>query len=283
MMHDDYETGESWWNLGVRGYNYLNKSPREFNKKSLKRFLELIKDQWGSSYTPTQLQFFNEALLYKEYSLEELDELSELMERYHCIELCDKILSFKTLTLSGCEDLMRREVLSPETFFTKNEHDMMMEIESNITEMECLRFDKETTIPYSLNDEFGEFIISSPQKYEDLWVEGNALHHCVGGYSKQVYKEDSKIYFIRSKSSPNTPLYTMEVCNGKITQLFGAWNKSPKVEIENTILDWCRDKYGWTPSHSRDQYFGMDDFEIDVEDVLEIIDEIEREDFIDNL
>lgn len=281
--HKDYENGEAWASLGVMpGFIEFPISPKDFNKKSLRRFVKLVGGKFYlPQYSEWELLRINEILMHEDFNLEEVDELLELMAHCHCIKQCVKVLDFRVLDWEVCEKLMNWGVLSPETFFTKSEHEIMVEIESSTTKMECRRFDEETKIPYILHEEFGEYLITSPQKYEDLWDEGDALHHCVGGYSKQVYCEDSQIYFIRKVSDPHTPLYTMEVKGDKINQLFGAWDKAPEEEVEEIILSHC-EKYGWTPdivSYAEEEV----EFELNTQLIFDILYAISEKDFIRNL
>src|SRR5574344_1964371 len=50
------------------------------------------------------------------------------------------------------------------------------------------------------------------QKPSDLIHEGEILHHCVGrmGYDQKFAREETLIFFIRTKEQPDTPLVTVE-------------------------------------------------------------------------
>lgn len=62
-------------------------------------------------------------------------------------------------------------------------------------------------IPLSSDD----FEIVVPTCRADLIKESEKLHHCVRGYSKQIFQHECVIVFIRKKSELNEPFYTMEI------------------------------------------------------------------------
>ncbi len=69
----------------------------------------------------------------------------------------------------------------------------------------------------------------------DLMNESNILHHCVGrmNYDQKFVKEQSLIFFIRLKESPETPLVTVEysLSDHKILQCRGEHNCLPNKDI----------------------------------------------------
>ena len=79
-------------------------------------------------------------------------------------------------------------------------------------------------------------IAKSPQQ---LIYEGEKLHHCVGrmNYDQKFAREESLIFFIRNRLSPNTPLVTLEYSpkNHKILQCYGEHDTKPSEEILNFV------------------------------------------------
>ena len=79
-------------------------------------------------------------------------------------------------------------------------------------------------------------IAKSPQQ---LVYEGEQLHHCVGqmNYDQKFAREESLIFFIRNRLSPNTPLVTLEYSlkNHKILQCYGDHDTKPNDEILNFV------------------------------------------------
>ena len=79
-------------------------------------------------------------------------------------------------------------------------------------------------------------MIVQPKQMEDIAYEGKALSHCVGGYAERHAKGALSIMFIRKKSEPDKPYYTMEVSpDGKIVQVRGKRNIAPDKEVEDLI------------------------------------------------
>ena len=76
---------------------------------------------------------------------------------------------------------------------------------------------------------------------EELKLEGNTLHHCVGtmNYDKKMINEQSLIFFIRKKEEPNTPYVTLEysIKNKNILQCYADHNTKPNDETINYIYN----------------------------------------------
>jgi len=64
---------------------------------------------------------------------------------------------------------------------------------------------------YGVEDE--ECFVRAPRDAAEIIREGHAMHHCVGGkqYTEKMVKGESYILFIRKKSEPEKPWYTMEI------------------------------------------------------------------------
>ena len=79
-------------------------------------------------------------------------------------------------------------------------------------------------------------IAKSPQQ---LVYEGEQLNHCVGrmNYDQKFAREETLIFFIRSRLSPNTPLVTLEysIKTHKILQCYGEHDTKPSDEILNFV------------------------------------------------
>ena len=83
----------------------------------------------------------------------------------------------------------------------------------------------------------------------ELVREGDYLHHCVGkyGYDQKFSREESLIFFVRSKEDLTTPLVTLEYSLSKhtILQCYGANNQKP----EASVMDFVENK--WLPYANR--------------------------------
>ncbi|MEF9988716.1 MAG: PcfJ domain-containing protein, partial [Christensenella sp.] len=69
------------------------------------------------------------------------------------------------------------------------------------------------------------FVIRAARSTAELIDEGDALHHCVGGYTENVISGDV-IFFIRKAGTPDVPYYTLNINikTGKMIQLHGYAN-----------------------------------------------------------
>ncbi|NCA93368.1 hypothetical protein EOM82_09120, partial [bacterium] len=84
----------------------------------------------------------------------------------------------------------------------------------------------------------GSYVICIAKSRTELEHEGEVLDHCVGrmNYDQKILREETLIFFIRSKTNPNTPYVTLEysLSNKKILQCYGNKNTIP----EQSVLDY---------------------------------------------
>ena len=69
------------------------------------------------------------------------------------------------------------------------------------------------------------YIIKFPDDPSEISTEGALLSHCVGGYKERVMAGSTNIFFLRKKSEPEKPFYTIEMYNNQIIQCHGYCNK----------------------------------------------------------
>jgi len=85
------------------------------------------------------------------------------------------------------------------------------------------------------------FVVIIAKSPADLEEEGEFLHHCVGrgSYSQKFLREESLIFFIRKKKTPETPIATLEYSleNHQILQCRGDHNKTPQKSLLNFVND----------------------------------------------
>ncbi len=73
----------------------------------------------------------------------------------------------------------------------------------------------------------GRLMVIQPESVADIIAEGKTLHHCVGGYADRHTRGELSIMFLRLKSHPKRPYYTIEVSKeGKIVQCRGYKNNA---------------------------------------------------------
>lgn len=91
-----------------------------------------------------------------------------------------------------------------------------------------------------------ELMIVAPNKANDIVQEGQTQHICVGGrnmpYIKDMAHKKTAILFIRKKSDPETPYYTMEVRDQRIAQVRGKYNCSPSPDVKALVDEYAREK-----------------------------------------
>ena len=88
--------------------------------------------------------------------------------------------------------------------------------------------------------ESGGMLIRPARSHAELIDEGSALHHCVATYAKKHLSGQTVIFFIRKKSKPDKPFYTLEY-NPKtesIIQCRGLNNCGKTPEVEAFVEAW---------------------------------------------
>lgn len=78
-------------------------------------------------------------------------------------------------------------------------------------------------------------VIVVPRTGAEIKAEGEALHHCVGGYVERVAKGETNIFFVRKADAPDIPYFTMEFRNNKIVQCRGSHNCGTPPEVQAFI------------------------------------------------
>ena len=75
-------------------------------------------------------------------------------------------------------------------------------------------------------------VLVVPKNGDEIKAEGEALHHCVGGYVDRVARGETSIFFIRKADAPDTPYFTLEYRDNKVIQCRGFKNCGMKPEVE---------------------------------------------------
>lgn len=95
------------------------------------------------------------------------------------------------------------------------------------------------------------YLIRLPKDEDEICKEGMSLHHCVGGYANEHSIGSTTIMFLRKKSEPDKPFYTIEVeigvADGKVAglrirQIHGFGNRwlGNDPEAIPTVVRWLR-------------------------------------------
>ena len=83
--------------------------------------------------------------------------------------------------------------------------------------------------------------ILCPAAPRDIISEGQALHHCVGGYVKYVADGQCLILFLRRCEDIAKPFYTIELRDREVVQLRGANNMKATPEVQAFVDRWTRE------------------------------------------
>lgn len=98
-------------------------------------------------------------------------------------------------------------------------------------------------------DKKSVYIAIIAQKPSDLTREGELLHHCVGrmGYDQKFAREESLIFFIRTREQPDVPLVTVEYSlkSKKVLQCYGDHDSKPN----ESVMEFVNKK--WLPYANR--------------------------------
>lgn len=103
----------------------------------------------------------------------------------------------------------------------------------------------------TLEFEDKDYLIRLPVDKNEIVKEGMELHHCVGGYAERHETGDTTIMFLRKKSEPDKPFYTIEVgievltdtvLKLRISQIHGFGNRwlGNDPEAIPTVVRWLR-------------------------------------------
>lgn len=98
----------------------------------------------------------------------------------------------------------------------------------------------------------GEFIIRMPQSAEEIRMEGDTLHHCVGGYVGSHADGHTTILFMRRVDAPKFPYVTIEVDDYGVHQAHGrynAWVAAVDKRAARALYRWAKEKVIYCPEH----------------------------------
>lgn len=86
-------------------------------------------------------------------------------------------------------------------------------------------------------------MVLPPQSAREIVVEGQKLHHCVGGYASSMARKECVILFVRQEEHKTEPFYTVEVKNNRVVQVRGAHNCAPTPEVRAFMEKWEQKKH----------------------------------------
>lgn len=149
--------------------------------------------------------------------------------------------------LGFCEqlkyDLKNEFVLFPKNL--KHAHDQAQDaiklhrVEQYDSQISLMKKDLERRYQFKSDG----LVVLPPHSAQEIVLEGQKLHHCVGGYVESVIKKNCVILFIRQEAKRDKPFYTVEVRGNRIFQVRGANNRDPVPEVEKFLSKWKRKKH----------------------------------------
>lgn len=193
--------------------------------------------KYVSSYGSTSIEFVEKHLPFRK-AVKYLDEQGETI-----CTLCDYWRDCKKLKL----DLKREDILLPPNLAQAHQRtiDALAEARRQ-EELEKTReaqkvFNKRLKkLERDFDFESSGLLIRPARSHAELIDEGSALHHCVATYAKKHLSGQTVIFFIRKKSEPDKPFYTLEY-NPKtesIVQCRGLNNCGKTPEVEAFVKAW---------------------------------------------
>ena len=94
---------------------------------------------------------------------------------------------------------------------------------------------------YEFSD--GTYRITYPANKKDMEREARHQHNCILGYIDNVQNGYEMILFMRKNENPDKPLVTIQLSNdGKIGQVFRAFNEYPSREELRFIRKWAKER-----------------------------------------
>ncbi len=78
-----------------------------------------------------------------------------------------------------------------------------------------------------------KLLVTLPSCAEDLILEGQKMHHCVGTYLDRVADGDCTILFIRRTDAPEEPYVTAEIRENRLIQIRAKNNENPPKKVKD--------------------------------------------------
>ena len=190
-----------------------------------------------ASYGSTSIENVEKHLPFKK-AVKYLDKQEETI-----YTLCDYWRDCEKLKL----DLKREDILLPPDLAQAHQRtiDALAEARRQKELEETRRMQEEfgkrlKKLERDFDFESGGLLIRPARSHAELIDEGSALHHCVATYAQKHLSGQTVIFFIRKKSEPDKPFYTLEY-NPKtesIVQCRGLHNCGKTPEVEAFVEAW---------------------------------------------
>lgn len=212
--------------FGPAELRYLQKQRKAGNKISVADAFVLSKlgNEYYSNLIPTQFCTESEAHQYllKQFKRGHWREISFTLYDWHdylrqCLDLGMDLSERRYLFPNNLQ-----EAHEEATQRVKLKHDRKLDMLIRKRQSELLQYRFESD----------GFIVRPVSSLKELFQEGKALNHCVGGYADQFAIGGCIIMVVRKADEPDKPYYTMEISGKKIKQCRGYKNCDMTPEVE---------------------------------------------------
>lgn len=143
-------------------------------------------------------------------------------------------------------DLKRLEVVFPHNLHKAHES-TSKQVKIKLSKEEALKIKNRSKILESYRFSYDGYIIRAAVSGKEIIEEGKTLRHCVGGYAKDHADGKTNIFVIRKFADPDTPFFTMELKDGKITQTYGYQHLRPSGDLLKLLEAFNAEKIALKP------------------------------------
>lgn len=231
--------------------------PEEWSLNDIQRVNDLW-EKYGGKVTDTEIrlvlqskvdiQLWSRATTYAnagrilKYIKNQTDKRKEKNPDKRSISQNDTAQAYRDY-LQECEqlhlDLHDREILFPKDLTAAHNRTMeQVKFERNKADQEKFQKAVEKLEKFAWSE--GEFFIRPAREQMELTAEGKALHHCVGGYIRDMAEEKTAIFFLRKANEPDKPFYTLELQKKRVIQCRTEHNASydRNPDVKNFVDMW---------------------------------------------
>lgn len=231
--------------------------PEEWSLNDIQRVNDLW-EKYGGKVTDTEIrlvlqskvdiQLWSRATTYAnagrilKYIKNQTDKRKEKNPDKRSISQNDTAQAYRDY-LQECEqlhlDLHDKEILFPKDLTAAHNRTMeQVKFEKNKADQEKFQKAVEKLEKFAWSE--GEFFIRPAREQMELTAEGKALHHCVGGYIRDMAEEKTAIFFLRKANEPDKPFYTLELQKKRVIQCRTEHNASydRNPDVKNFVDMW---------------------------------------------
>ena len=222
-----------------KGYlNWLRENNKKINSTSLKEFKtaqlltkapkiirEVVEFCKPNSENITVQTIINILMDYESRGVDKITMFCKLFKnstKKFSWNFLDDVYKFICFTFKGCNEFVRDfngytgylYTIPNWDKYIDDEQDFKLNLQrlKELALVEANKTIKERQERFSAIEEmdFGEYVVKIPYTKEELILEGNQQHNCVGGYDTYIKSGRDFIYFIRKKDKPDESYVTCQ-------------------------------------------------------------------------